>query len=184
MPNDCLNAIEITPFEGNMEKFEAFRKTLNTANGDKTVVFFSMHQTRPQPENIANRYKWANENWGCKWDVYECDNTENEPELIFISCYTAWTPPSRWAEWTAREFGVTITIDYEESGMDLRGKITATPDHFKDEEVDASENNDDESEGEDDLPPLEKKGITADGIEVKQEALMQRTPDGGVMFKF
>jgi hypothetical protein len=72
----------------------------------------------------ADWYSWANNEWGTKWSMevtgYTYD-TEREPEAIYISGNTAWSPPIELLVKISQKFGVKVSISYVEEGMDFIG---------------------------------------------------------------
>ena len=72
----------------------------------------------------ADWYTWANLNWGTKWSMDVVSYTydmEREPEAIYISGNTAWSPPIELLEKISQKFGVKVSISYVEEGMDFIG---------------------------------------------------------------
>lgn len=69
-------------------------------------------------------YTWANREWGTKWvmDVvsYTYD-VEHDPDAIYISGNTAWSPPIGLLEKISQKFGVKVSLTYAEEGMDFIG---------------------------------------------------------------
>lgn len=67
-------------------------------------------------------YKWSIENWGTKWDAFECHGKPEEELLTFI---TAWAPPDPIIEKLLRKYSnEKIEWEYEEEGTEIKGKYS------------------------------------------------------------
>ena len=72
----------------------------------------------------ADWYTWANKNWGTKWAMEVVGYTydvEHDPDAIYISGNTAWSPPIGLLEKISQKFGVKVSLTYAEEGMDFIG---------------------------------------------------------------
>jgi len=81
------------------------------------------HANRAKAETgYSDWYSWANANWGTKWSM-EVTGYDYHPEqgVIHISGNTAWSPALPLWEKVSQKFGVTISGNYVEEGMDFIG---------------------------------------------------------------
>ena len=74
-------------------------------------------------------YGWRVDNWGTKWDIYNCfTEFEEEPSDYFSASFqTAWAPLSeKCMEVLSKQFpGAVLTNSYEEEGCDFCGVTVA-----------------------------------------------------------
>ena len=78
---------------------------------------------------IDQRWRpWRVNNWGTKWDIYNCFNEFEEPSDSFsVSFQTAWSPlREECMEVLSKQFpGAVLTNSYDEEGMDFCGVTVA-----------------------------------------------------------
>ena len=79
-------------------------------------------------------YNWRVENWGCKWDIGECQVTEDYafeyydmPEgwtRAIINFQSPWSPPETWLRAFAKKYpDAVIGLVYSEGGVGFEGEL-------------------------------------------------------------
>lgn len=79
-------------------------------------------------------YNWRLANWGCKWDIGECQVTEDHaldyydmPEgwtRAIINFQSPWSPPEIWLQALAKKYpDVVVGLVYSEGGMCFEGEL-------------------------------------------------------------
>lgn len=108
MPNHCYNEIQIVSDKG----LEPIRKLIvnenneqwTELNGDTQLIDFNL--VVPQPDDVDS-YEWNCENWGTKWNAYECeilmDCNGKHNDILEIKFTTAWCPPEAWVKRLAKK---------------------------------------------------------------------------------
>ena len=67
-------------------------------------------------------WDWRVQNWGTKWNSYDCDVDESNEEHIEYIFYTAWSPPEGVIAKLREQYpDVHITAFYDEPGMEIAG---------------------------------------------------------------
>ena len=113
MPNHCYNEIQIVSDKG----LEPIRKLIVNENklplkdqteltGDTQLIDFNLVAPQrfdsSEPEVFAGWYEWNCENWGTKWNAYECeilmDCNGKYNDILEIKFTTAWCPPEAWVK--------------------------------------------------------------------------------------
>ena len=109
MPNDCLNNLEVS---GNNIEIEDFMKKIS--DSDKEVCFDIL---LPSPSDTKDICEWNIDNYGTKWNGYESQfNNEG------VSFYTAWSTPLVFFDTVSKKFpDLTFTLTYFEPGCDFSG---------------------------------------------------------------
>lgn len=79
-------------------------------------------------DGASNWYDWRINNWGCKWEANPEDSFITHREDGFtVDFTTPWSPPDNWfaavCDMLSNE-GITIVLEYSESGADFAGKFT------------------------------------------------------------
>ena len=70
-----------------------------------------------------NWYDWANNNWGCKWDVRDVER-QNLGDYIHYQFETAWGPPKEICDALRKVFpDLDITWFFDEPGMRVAGYL-------------------------------------------------------------
>ena len=114
MPNHCYNEIQIVSDKG----LEPIRKLIvnenklpieewTELNEDTQLIDFNL--VAPQPEfdspeleSFDGWREWNCENWGTKWNAYECeilmDCNGKHNDILEIKFTTAWCPPEAWVK--------------------------------------------------------------------------------------
>jgi hypothetical protein len=79
-------------------------------------------------------YNWRLANWGCKWDIGECQVTEDYafdyyhmPEgwtRAIINFQSPWAPPSEWLHALAKKYpDAVVGLVYSEGGVGFEGEL-------------------------------------------------------------
>ncbi|QNI81684.1 hypothetical protein SynRS9907_00832 [Synechococcus sp. RS9907] len=92
----------------------------------KTV--FAESPVFPDGTTDQRWYDWRIDNWGTKWDIYNCFNEFEEPSDSFsVSFQTAWSPLNeKCMEVLSKQFpGAVLTNSYDEEGDDFCGVTVA-----------------------------------------------------------
>ena len=134
MPNWCSNTIVIRGDESKLKTIlEKIGDQLNTS---KCWLFESLIGVDPNLATIG----WYESNlkrFGTKWDVSVNEsNVEFCDDMITMSPSTAWSPPVKFCETLAKEYGVSVTISFYEPGCDFAGRITFDENGEITEEID------------------------------------------------
>ena len=91
---------------------------VDTAYG-KSLRFVSTDQ-------IDDRwYDWRVQNWDTKWDAYDVEVVDPDPENMEIQFNTAWSPPEAICHALREQFEDTVAISwfYDEPGMEFAGYL-------------------------------------------------------------
>jgi len=84
---------------------------------DRTLAFLAARY------GAVNWYDWSVKNWGVKWDAGEAA-FDASPGRRTYSFATAWGPPAEWARTASAAFpGLSLRLDYDESGMGFAGTL-------------------------------------------------------------
>ena len=130
MPNHCFNKIEIYGKEASKiaSKIESeetpfdFTKIFPEPDYDKVEVFSTFgEKTKPVTKDQA-WWDWRVQNWGTKWNSYDCEVIEIDDEQIEYRFSTAWSPPEGVIEKLREQYpDIEITAFYDEPGMEIAG---------------------------------------------------------------
>jgi|TARA_R110000796_G_C14355869_1_gene412191 hypothetical protein len=133
MPNHCYNRIEIngegaskiasaikseeTPFD--------FEKIFPEPNYDEVEVLPTF------PEIVGNNdpvkkeeswWDWRVQNWGTKWNSYNCDIEDESKDYVEYTFNTAWSPPEGVIAKLREQYpDVHISAFYNEPEMEIGG---------------------------------------------------------------
>ena len=147
MPNWCTNNIVIvgdtkqlqkvkTTLAGRDVAFECVGDNGGIAFDNETL--FCFHQLVPAPVKVATAgydpvgYEWCCKNWGTKWQASEAQLLTDAASCLHFQFDTAWCPPLPVFEALCRQFPrVEITINYQEDGVGLTGRLTLRDGHVK-----------------------------------------------------
>lgn len=68
-------------------------------------------------------YDWSIENWGTKWDIYDCGDWYFEDDnVVMINFYTAWSPPISGIGKLSEQYrDLKFRIEYADEGGDYVG---------------------------------------------------------------
>ena len=70
-------------------------------------------------------YDWRVQNWDTKWDCYDVEVTDDDPECLEVEFNTAWNPPEAVCHALREKFEDTVAISwfYDEPGMEIAGYL-------------------------------------------------------------
>ena len=69
-------------------------------------------------------YDWRLQNWDTKWDCYDVEVTDDDPECTEIHFNTAWSPPEAICnELREQDPDVSISWFYDEPGCEIAGYL-------------------------------------------------------------
>ena len=91
---------------------------VDTAYG-KSLRFVSTDQ-------IDDRwYDWRVQNWDTKWDAYDVEVVDPDPENMEITFNTAWSPPEAICHALREKYEDTVAISwfYDEPGCEIAGYL-------------------------------------------------------------
>ena len=69
-------------------------------------------------------YDWRVQNWDTKWDAYDVEVTDDDPECLEIEFNTAWSPPEAICHKIREDFpDLAISWFYDEPGCEIAGYL-------------------------------------------------------------
>tara|TARA_B000000565_G_scaffold98696_1_gene73451 strand:- start:294 stop:860 length:567 start_codon:yes stop_codon:yes gene_type:complete len=70
-------------------------------------------------------YDWRLANWDTKWDAYDVEVTDSDPENLEIEFNTAWSPPEAICHALREKYPDTVAISwfYDEPGCEIAGYL-------------------------------------------------------------
>ena len=69
-------------------------------------------------------YDWRVQNWDTKWDCYDVEITDDDPECTEIQFNTAWSPPEAICNALREQYpDVSISWFYDEPGCEIAGYL-------------------------------------------------------------
>jgi len=70
-------------------------------------------------------YDWRVHNWDTKWDCYDVEVVDSDPENLEIEFNTAWSPPEAICHALREKYEDTVSISwfYDEPGCELAGYL-------------------------------------------------------------
>ena len=69
-------------------------------------------------------YDWRLQNWDTKWDCYDVEVTDDDPECTEIQFETAWSPPEAICHALREQYpDVDISWFYDEPGCEIAGYL-------------------------------------------------------------
>ena len=149
MPNHCSNILtcEDGDFGSVIQEFLSYNDADNMVHLDfdkivpmpkelditasfnpKDVELQEQYKINLEKFGFQNWYDWRVENWGTKWNSYDCNMTD-----FGMSFCTAWSPPEPVIKELAKITGKTFVLEYMEEGEAFIGRYTASPDEVIDE---------------------------------------------------
>jgi hypothetical protein len=130
MPNHCFNKIEIYGKEASKiaSKIESeetpfdFTKIFPEPDYDKIAVKPTFPKKEGDDFSMPSWWDWRVQNWGTKWNSYDCEVIEIDDEQIEYRFSTAWSPPEGVIEKLREQYpDIEITAFYDEPGMEIAG---------------------------------------------------------------
>ena len=70
-------------------------------------------------------YDWRIQNWDTKWDCYDVNIVDDDPENMEIEFNTAWSPPEAICHALREKYEDTVAISwfYDEPGCEIAGYL-------------------------------------------------------------
>jgi hypothetical protein len=69
-------------------------------------------------------YDWRVQNWDTKWDCYDVEVVDDDPECTEIQFNTAWSPPEAICHALREQYpDVSISWFYDEPGCEIAGYL-------------------------------------------------------------
>ena len=70
-------------------------------------------------------YDWRIQNWDTKWDCYDVEIVDDDPENMEIEFNTAWSPPEAICNELRDKYPDTVAISwfYDEPGCEIAGYL-------------------------------------------------------------
>ena len=70
-------------------------------------------------------YDWRVQNWDTKWDAYDVEVVDPDPENMEITFNTAWAPPEAICHALREKYEDTVAISwfYDEPGCEIAGYL-------------------------------------------------------------
>ena len=70
-------------------------------------------------------YDWRLQNWDTKWDCYDVNIVDDDPENMEIEFNTAWSPPEAICHALREKFEDTVSVSwfYDEPGCEIAGYL-------------------------------------------------------------
>ena len=69
-------------------------------------------------------YDWRVMNWDTKWDAYDVEVTDNDPEQLEVTFNTAWSPPEAICNQIREDYpDVSVSWFYDEPGCEIAGYL-------------------------------------------------------------
>ena len=69
-------------------------------------------------------YDWRVQNWDTKWDAYDVEVTDDDPEQFEVEFNTAWAPPEAICHKLREDYpDIAISWFYDEPGCEVAGYL-------------------------------------------------------------
>ena len=69
-------------------------------------------------------YDWRLQNWDTKWDAYDVEVTDDDPDNLEIQFNTAWSPPEAICHALREQYpDVSVSWFYDEPGCEIAGYL-------------------------------------------------------------
>ena len=69
-------------------------------------------------------YDWRIQNWDTKWDAYDVEVTDDDPEQLEVVFNTAWAPPEAICNQIREDYpDVSVSWFYDEPGCEIAGYL-------------------------------------------------------------
>jgi len=79
-------------------------------------------QSTDQPDD--RWYDWRLQNWDTKWDAYDVEVTDDDPDCTEIQFNTAWSPPEAICSAIREQYpDLSISWFYDEPGCEIAGYL-------------------------------------------------------------
>ena len=91
-----------------------------------TQTSYGMSSRFPSTGQADDRwYDWRVQNWDTKWDAYDVEVVDPDPENLEIEFNTAWSPPEAICHALREKYQDTVAISwfYDEPGCEIAGYL-------------------------------------------------------------
>ena len=91
-----------------------------------TKTAYGMSSRFPSTGEQDDRwYDWRVQNWDTKWDAYDVEVVDPDPENLEIEFNTAWSPPEAICNALREKYPDTVCISwfYDEPGCEIAGYL-------------------------------------------------------------
>ncbi len=69
-------------------------------------------------------YDWRCQNWDTKWDAYEINITDDDPDQLEVEFETAWSPPEAICHAIREQYpDLAVSWFYDEPGCEVAGYL-------------------------------------------------------------
>ncbi len=69
-------------------------------------------------------YDWRVHNWDTKWDCYDVEVTDDDPDQLEVEFNTAWSPPEAICHAIREQYpDLSVSWFYDEPGMEFAGYL-------------------------------------------------------------
>ena len=69
-------------------------------------------------------YDWRIQNWDTKWDAYDVEVTDDDPDQLEVTFNTAWSPPEAICNQIREDYpDISVSWFYDEPGCELAGYL-------------------------------------------------------------
>ena len=69
-------------------------------------------------------YDWRIQNWDTKWDCYDVDVLDDDPQQLEVRFNTAWSPPEAICHQIREDYpDVSVSWFYDEPGCEIAGYL-------------------------------------------------------------
>ena len=69
-------------------------------------------------------YDWRCQNWDTKWDCYDVEVTDDDPDQLEVTFNTAWSPPEAICSALREQYpDLSVSWFYAEPGMEFAGYL-------------------------------------------------------------
>ena len=129
MPNHVFNRLTFFSNDSDMTASisgELFRHILMSLQGndpDRSYGSVDFNVLVPMPDGYMDDgrwYEWAIENWGTKWNAYDCGHNDATNQLWFN---TAWSGAHKIARLISKRFPETIVFHEWADSDDIGGNV-------------------------------------------------------------
>lgn len=126
MPNNCWNTLVVKGTKDDVDKFYSSHIRDSPFEDGEYIKerILDFNTVIPEPFDARtgeeyNWYGWRCENWGTKWNSYDClviYNNHSHTE-VSIDFFTAWSPPEPVIKKLIEMYpSLSFCLDYEETG--------------------------------------------------------------------
>ena len=144
MPNHCYNKVTISVGDADGQNLKVLVDSLKSEENQTDFDFNAILPMPPELEDVDwseaeemndiirarykkehgsdNWYDWRVNNWGTKWNSYNCEIVEHEDDYVVYTFDTAWGPPTGVIEALREQCpDFSISAFFDEPGMEEAG---------------------------------------------------------------